>query len=72
MTLAELQEKAPFIDWRAHFEDAFRRAFSDKSSLGKKGRKITEKEQVVVYAPKYLQNLTKLVKKYQNTTEGKM
>ncbi|XP_063707260.1 endothelin-converting enzyme homolog isoform X2 [Culicoides brevitarsis] len=73
MTLAELQDLAPFIDWRAHFDDAFRRAFKDNySSATKKSRKITEKEHVVVYAPQYLHNLTNIIKKYQNTTEGKI
>lgn len=72
MTLADLQDLAPFIDWRAHFDDAFRRAFNDNQSTARKTRKISEKEQVVVYAPQYLQNLTVIVQKYQNTTDGRM
>uniref|UniRef100_A0A336LY78 CSON004984 protein n=1 Tax=Culicoides sonorensis TaxID=179676 RepID=A0A336LY78_CULSO len=73
MTLKELQSKANFIDWRAHFDDAFRQAFIDnKSTSKKKIRNITDKEVVVVYAPKYLEDLTVLVKRYQNTTEGKI
>lgn len=62
MTLIELQEKAPFINWREHFEDAFRLV----------NRKISDKEKVVVYAPTYLKNLTKLIKNYTRTDEGKM
>lgn len=62
MTLAELQELAPFINWHDHFEDAFR--------LVK--RKIQPKEKVVVYSPSYLKNLTALVNNYTKTDEGKM
>lgn len=61
MTIDELQQKASFIDWCAHFDDAFRLL----------NRKITDKERVVVYAPKYLEDLTSLVKRYQETAEGK-
>lgn len=62
MTLTELQEKAPFISWRDHFEDAFRMV----------KRKISEKERVVVYAPEYLEKLTAIVKEYNATNDGKM
>lgn len=62
MTLTELQELAPFINWRDHFEDAFRLV----------NRKISEKEKVVVYAPKYLKSLTLLINNYTRTDEGKM
>uniref|UniRef100_A0A1B0CGE7 M13 family peptidase n=3 Tax=Lutzomyia longipalpis TaxID=7200 RepID=A0A1B0CGE7_LUTLO len=62
MSLAELQEHAPFIDWRSHFEDALR--------LVK--RKITEKERVVVYAPEYLEKLTHLVGNYTDNAKGKV
>lgn len=62
MTLKELQEKAPLIDWRAHFEDALRIV----------KRKVTEKERVVVYAPEYLTKLTVIVKDYNSSNDGKM
>jgi endothelin-converting enzyme len=61
MTLTELQDLAPFINWRDHFDDAFRVA----------NRKITEKEKVVVYAPTYLKNLTLLINNFTRTDEGK-
>lgn len=61
MTLTQLQEDAPFINWREHFEDAFRLV----------NRKISEKEKVVVYAPGFLKNLTPLIKNYTKTDEGK-
>lgn len=62
MTLAELQTKAPFINWSDHFDDAFRMV----------KRKITEQDSVVVYAPEYLEKLTTLVKEYNSTNDGKM
>lgn len=62
MTLKELQEKAPLIDWRAHFEDALRIV----------KRKVTENERVVVYAPEYLAKLTVIVKDYNSSNDGKM
>lgn len=62
MTLKDLQDRAPLIDWRAHFEDALR--------LVK--RKVTDKEVVVVYAPEYLEKLTKIVHEYTATVKGKM
>lgn len=62
MTLKELQEKAPLIDWRAHFEDALRIV----------KRKVTEKERVVVYAPEYLIKLTVIVKDYNASDDGKI
>lgn len=62
MSLSELQVKAPFINWRDHFVDAF--------SMVK--RKITDAEKVVVYAPEYLEKLTAIVKEYNSTNEGKM
>lgn len=61
MSLTELQDLAPFIDWRDHFEDAFRLV----------NRKISEKEKVVVYAPTYLKNLTMLINNYTRTEDGK-
>lgn len=62
MTLKELQERAPMIDWRGHFEDALRIV----------KRKITEKEHVVVYAPQYLENLTSIIREYNATNDGKI
>lgn len=61
MTLTELQDMAPFINWQNHFEDAFRLV----------NRKISEKEKVVVYAPKFLKDLTPLIENYTKTDEGK-
>ncbi|CAO1405438.1 unnamed protein product [Diamesa hyperborea] len=61
-TLTDLQDLAPFINWRDHFEDAFRLV----------GRKITEKEKVVVYAPAYLKSLTSLINNFTRTDDGKI
>jgi neprilysin len=62
MTLTELQDIAPFINWREHFEDAFRLV----------NRKISEKEKVVIFAPTYLKNLTPLINRKTRTDDGKM
>lgn len=62
MTLQELQELAPFIDWRALFEDAFRVV----------RRKISAKEQVVVYVPEYLADLNQIMSEYNATAEGRI
>lgn len=67
MALAELQLKVDFIDWRAHFDDAMRSLQDSKTY-----KKITEKEIVVVYALRYLEDLNKLVREYNDTTKGKM
>lgn len=63
MSLAALQELAPFIDWRAMFEDAFRSV----------NRKIGKKEQVVVYVQDYLRDLNRLIMdEYMTTEEGRI
>ncbi|XP_066996850.2 endothelin-converting enzyme homolog [Anabrus simplex] len=62
MSLAELQNIAPFIQWKDYFSDALR---NNK-------RNITSKEMVVVYAPEYLTKLTDIIKGYQKTPEGKI
>lgn len=61
MSLTELNEQAPFIDWVAYFSDAMRLV----------NRKVTPKTPVVVYAPQYLKNLTDLLNEHTNTTEGR-
>lgn len=62
MSVAELQELAPFINWHGFFNEAFRKV----------QRKISSKDNVVVYAPRYLTELTHLVKEYNSTTHGKI
>lgn len=62
MTLQELQEKAPFIDWRAFFEDAFRIV----------GRKVSSKEMVIVNVPQYLEALDAIIKQYMRTEDGRI
>ncbi|XP_050316058.1 endothelin-converting enzyme homolog [Anthonomus grandis grandis] len=62
MTLAELQEKANFIDWRQFFENAMKVV----------QKKVGARQQIIIYAPEYMSNLTKLLEEYQNTTEGKI
>uniref|UniRef100_A0AAR5Q8X8 Endothelin-converting enzyme 1 n=1 Tax=Dendroctonus ponderosae TaxID=77166 RepID=A0AAR5Q8X8_DENPD len=62
MTLADLKEKANFIDWRQFFENAMKLV----------QKKITLKQQIIIYAPEYMGNLSQLIQKYENTTEGKI
>lgn len=62
MTIADLQEKAGFIDWRMFFENAMKLV----------GKKVTPKEPIVVYCTEYLQNLTELINEYNKTDEGKI
>uniref|UniRef100_A0A8D8PUY9 Endothelin-converting enzyme 1 n=1 Tax=Cacopsylla melanoneura TaxID=428564 RepID=A0A8D8PUY9_9HEMI len=62
MTVAELETLAPFISWHSFFNQAFRKV----------QRKITPQENVVVYAPNYLKQLTLLVNEYNSTTDGKI
>ena len=62
MSLGHLQKKADFIDWTAHFADAFKLI----------NRNITSDEIVVVYGLEFLEKLTKIIQTYEITTEGKM
>lgn len=62
ITLKELQEKAGFINWRKHFQTAFKSI----------DRKVTGRESISIASPKYLTNITPLIKKYTSTDEGKM
>lgn len=54
MTVGELQKIAGFLNWTTFFSNVF----------SKVGRKISSKERVIVYAPTYLRNLTKLIHTY--------
>ncbi|KAF5279864.1 hypothetical protein FQA39_LY18209 [Lamprigera yunnana] len=63
MSISELQERAGFIDWKQFFENALK-------TIGKK--KVSPKENVVVCAPEYLENLTALIKEYEKTDSGKI
>ncbi|XP_075238174.1 M13 family metallopeptidase neprilysin 3 isoform X2 [Lycorma delicatula] len=62
MAVADLEELAPFMSWTEYLSDALRLV----------NKKITNKEKVVVYAPEYLANLTKIIIEYNNTKEGKI
>ncbi|XP_049783142.1 endothelin-converting enzyme homolog isoform X1 [Schistocerca cancellata] len=62
MELDLVQAKAPFIDWHAFFSNAMENIT----------RKISKKENVVVYAPEYLEKLNDIIKNYTNTTDGKI
>ncbi|XP_071439614.1 endothelin-converting enzyme homolog isoform X2 [Hetaerina americana] len=61
ISIADLQEKAPFMSWKEYFSDALRLV----------NRKITSKEMVVVHAPEYIEKMSNLVIKYNKTANGK-
>ncbi|ODM96996.1 Endothelin-converting enzyme 1 [Orchesella cincta] len=61
LNLTQLQALAPEISWGEYFGSAF-----DKTN-----RKINNEDVVVVYAPEFLSNLSSLVAKKSNNTEGK-
>ncbi|XP_063370105.1 endothelin-converting enzyme homolog isoform X2 [Cydia amplana] len=60
-TLKQWQKEANFLNWTAFFNDAFRLV----------GRSISENERIVVYAPEYFRNLTKVIKNYTRSKEKK-
>ncbi|XP_043243436.1 endothelin-converting enzyme homolog [Amphibalanus amphitrite] len=63
MTIAELQETAPLVDWFVFFQDAFSQV----------NVTLPHNLQVVVYAPEYLSKLCDLLKeKYLSTLRGKV
>lgn len=60
-TIAQLQELAPVIKWQRYFNFAFQKV----------GRNISKDEEVVIYAPQYLQNMSVLVSRYLSSVQGK-
>ncbi len=56
MTLSELGQLAPFLDWTQFFASAFAEV----------GRTVEEDQVVVVYAPSYLGNLSAIIDEYLN------
>nr|CAD7432350.1 unnamed protein product [Timema monikensis] len=61
MSISQVQELAPFLDWREYFDDAMRH----------RSKKIKpDYEMVVVYAPGYLKDLSSLIMNLNNTNEN--
>ncbi|CAH0764829.1 unnamed protein product [Diatraea saccharalis] len=60
-TIRQWQKEAPFLNWTLFFNNAF--------SLV--NRSISDTERIVVYAPDYFRNLTKVIAKYSKTEEDK-
>lgn len=58
-TLREWQKVAPFMNWSMFFNDAFKMV----------NRSISDDERIIVYAPDYFKNLTKVIKKYSKSDE---
>ncbi|XP_059487654.1 endothelin-converting enzyme homolog isoform X2 [Neocloeon triangulifer] len=62
MSLTELQDLAPFMNWLDYFNEAFRMV----------DKKLTPNDTVIVYAPEYLHNLTKIISTYKQNETGKI
>ncbi|CAN7986084.1 unnamed protein product, partial [Ixodes hexagonus] len=62
MTVAELQTSAPLLNWTAYFNSAFSQI----------NRTIPDTQEVVVYAPEYMANMTALVQEYLASSDGKV
>ncbi|KAL4712581.1 hypothetical protein ACJJTC_007597 [Scirpophaga incertulas] len=60
-TIRQWQKVAPFLNWTMFFNSAFKVV----------NRTISDQERIVVYAPDYFKNLTKLVTKYEKTDDGR-
>ncbi|PZC81626.1 hypothetical protein B5X24_HaOG212332 [Helicoverpa armigera] len=58
-TIRQWQKEVPFVNWTMFFNDAFKLV----------NRTIPDTERIVVYAPEYFKNLTKVIKKYSRTEE---
>lgn len=62
VTLREIDEMAPFLNFTSHFADALQTI----------NRKITQEEKVILYAPEFLKNLSILVREYEKTSKGRI
>ncbi|ALC49112.1 Nep3 [Drosophila busckii] len=62
MNLTQLTELAPFLNWSDHFDNAMQLV----------NRRVTDNEVVVVYAPEFLKNLSKILLNMQKTDAGKI
>ncbi|CAH2060687.1 unnamed protein product, partial [Iphiclides podalirius] len=58
-TLKQWQKEVPFLNWSNFFNDAFKLV----------NRTISDNERIVVYAPEYFRNLTRVVRKYSRTED---
>lgn len=61
MKLSELEKLAPFLNWTQHFDHALQLV----------NRRVIQKEVVIVYAPDFLRNLSKIILEMEKTIEGK-
>lgn len=60
-TIKQWQKEAPFLNWTMFFNDAFQLV----------NRTILDTERIVVYAPDFFRNLTKIITRYRKTEEDK-
>ena len=62
MTVRELQNLAPVIDWTSYFNYAFKQI----------NREVQSSQELVVYAPEFVRKMSELVTQYLSTNEGKV
>ncbi|GFY49874.1 endothelin-converting enzyme homolog [Trichonephila inaurata madagascariensis] len=62
MTVADLQELVPFINWTHYFDSAFTQV----------GRKISSSEDVIIFGREYFEKLTQLINKYLYDPQGRV
>ncbi|XP_076320536.1 endothelin-converting enzyme homolog isoform X2 [Tachypleus tridentatus] len=62
MAITELQTLAPVINWIRYFNHGFQKV----------GRIIEETQEIVVYAPEFLQKLSYLITQYLSSPEGRI
>ncbi|GFR02087.1 endothelin-converting enzyme homolog, partial [Trichonephila clavata] len=62
LTVSQLQEVAPFLNWRLYFNSAFKAV----------GREIDSSEPVMVLGLDYLKNLSELVTQYLSNVQGRV
>ncbi|XP_022118451.2 endothelin-converting enzyme homolog isoform X2 [Pieris rapae] len=58
-TIRQWQKEAPFLNWSMFFNDAFKLV----------NRTISDDERIVVYAPEYFRNLTRVLRKFSKSEE---
>ncbi|CAF4895993.1 unnamed protein product [Pieris macdunnoughi] len=58
-TIRQWQKEAPFLNWSMFFNDAFKLV----------NRTIYDDERIVVYAPEYFRNLTRVLRKFSKSEE---
>lgn len=62
ISVSELTEIAPFIDWLHYFNSAFVTV----------NYTVTGNTSIIVFSPDYLRNLSSLIEEYNSTSDGRV